>query len=155
MRLHNILNEEVEGVVLCGTVVPFLQDETIFETVKKKVEDGQGVIADNFSDPMNTTASLTLETLYNFLVSNEYVNADAFYEKFPKHVSVLQVAGDQDPVEMYGEGVYRVANGLLNAGVEDVTTIMFSSYRHEVHNEPELRDEIVDVCLIFYAKEEM
>lgn len=188
-RLHNVLNEEVEGVVLCGTVVPFLQDETIFETVKKKVEDGQGgmcdddlvaqvfaplfarvpnvkngnewialdegVIADNFSDPMNTTASLTLETLYNFLALNEYVNADAFYEKFPKHVPVLQVAGDQDPVGMYGEGVYRVANGLLNAGVEDVTTIMFPSYRHEVHNEPELRDEIVDVCLMFYAKEEM
>lgn len=187
VKLHNVLDERIKGMVLCGTVVPFLEDDTLLDTFKQRVEDGQGdmcddelvaqvftpllarvphvkngnewiandegVIADNWVDPMNTTSSLTLETVYNFLALNDCVNASNFYEEFPKEVPVLQVAGDQDPVGMYGEGVYRVANGLLNAGVKDVTTILFPAYRHEVHNEPELRDEIIELCLSFYDEQ--
>ncbi|MBF4500860.1 alpha/beta hydrolase [Savagea sp. SN6] len=187
-KLHNMLEEDISGVVLCGTVVPFLKNDSMIEQFREKVENGEGgmcddtlaaqvfkpllarvekvvngnewiaidegVIQDHVRDPLNITGSLTCETVYNFLALNECVNAPSFYEKFPEHVPVLQVAGDQDPVGLYGEGVYRVANGLRNAGVKDVTTIMFPSYRHEVHNEPKLRDVIIEHCLSFYCRDE-
>ena len=41
----------------------------------------------------------------------------------------------------YGEGLYHVANTLINTG-HKVKVKAYSGYRHEVHNEPDLRDEV-------------
>lgn len=73
-RLHNVLNKEVEGVVLCGTVVPFLQDETIFETVRKKVEGGQGGMCDD--DLVAQLFALLFARVPNVKNRNEWIALD-------------------------------------------------------------------------------
>ena len=40
----------------------------------------------------------------------------------PADLPVLILTGDQDPVAGFGEGAYRVANGLWDAGLRDIRT---------------------------------
>ena len=73
--------------------------------------------------------------------------------KVPVKLPVYNIAGDQDPVGQYGRGVYETANWLTDTG-HDVTTELYTGYRHEIHNYAELKDEVemgiiefLDSCL--------
>jgi len=55
-------------------------------------------------------------------------------ERIPRHLPVLFVAGDQDPVGEYGEGVRRLADRYRRAGIP-VTEHIYAGARHEVFNE--------------------
>jgi alpha-beta hydrolase superfamily lysophospholipase len=60
-------------------------------------------------------------------------------ERLPKGIPVLFIAGDQDPVGEFGEGVRRLAQRYRRAGVR-VTERIYPGARHEVFNETN-RDE--------------
>lgn len=62
-------------------------------------------------------------------------------EQVPTDLPILLIAGDQDPVGNYGEGVYQCANWLANTG-HDVTTKLYSGYRHEIHNYDDIKDDV-------------
>ena len=68
--------------------------------------------------------------------------------KMDKRLSVFFISGDQDPCGNYGEGLYHVANLLARSG-NPVSVKAYSGYRHEIHNEPELRDEVEDGLIRF------
>ncbi|MCH8612703.1 alpha/beta hydrolase [Arsenicicoccus dermatophilus] len=55
---------------------------------------------------------------------------------------VLLVAGDADPVGGNGKGVREVGERYTEAGVRDVTVILYPQARHEIFNETN-RDEVV------------
>lgn len=57
-------------------------------------------------------------------------------------------AGDQDPCGNYGEGLYHVANLLANTG-HKVSVKAYSGFRHEIHNELCLRDEVTAGLISF------
>ena len=66
--------------------------------------------------------------------------------KVPTHIKIYNIAGDQDPVGQYGRGVYEVTNWLIDTG-HDVKTTLYSGYRHEIHNYPDLKTEsCVESC---------
>ncbi|MUK89195.1 alpha/beta fold hydrolase [Ornithinibacillus sp. L9] len=48
---------------------------------------------------------------------------------------ILLISGDADPVGNFGQGVWKTANLLKNAGLNDVTTMLFEGGRHEILNE--------------------
>ncbi|MBU4440763.1 MAG: alpha/beta hydrolase, partial [Firmicutes bacterium] len=56
-----------------------------------------------------------------------------------------------DPVGLYGEGVYAVTNWLADTG-NQVTTKLYSGYRHEIHNYRDIRDEVEDGMIDFINK---
>lgn len=62
-------------------------------------------------------------------------------EKVPVDLPVYCLAGDQDPVGCFGEGVYMCANWLIDTG-HDVVTTLYPGYRHEIHNYADIRDEV-------------
>ena len=66
----------------------------------------------------------------------------------PSNIPVYLIAGDQDPCGNYGEGLYHVANLLANTG-NKVSVKAYSGYRHEIHNELDIRDEVVDGLINF------
>ena len=72
----------------------------------------------------------------------DQVNAAEWYGTVRGELPVLILSGDQDPVGNYGEGAYHVANQLVLSGHPDVRTRVYSGARHEVHNEPEIRDDV-------------
>ncbi len=59
------------------------------------------------------------------------VNVDAV----PKDLPLFFVAGEDDPVGEYGEGVKASAEGYKAAGVRDVTVKLYPSCRHEILND--------------------
>ncbi|MFH1513191.1 MAG: lysophospholipase [Bacillota bacterium] len=59
-----------------------------------------------------------------------------------KDVPVLLYGGACDPVGGRGSGVQKVAAELKTAGVQDVTVILYKDGRHEMHNEPN-REEVI------------
>ena len=50
-------------------------------------------------------------------------------------MKILQIAGAEDPVGNYGEGVRKVTKMLKTAGIKDVTEHIDATGRHELHNE--------------------
>ncbi len=101
------------------------------------------VVRDHLADALNNFgAPMSIRFLRGFVDLYDSVNGDDWYGSIRPDLPVLVLAGDQDPVANYGEGAYHVANRLVATGHPDVRTRVWSGYRHEVHNEPEIRDEV-------------
>ncbi len=113
----------------------------------------RGVVADHAVDPLNRFGvSMTLRFLRDFLALYAEVNDEAWATKVPNALPVLILAGDQDPVAGYGEGAYHVANQLWSSGNRDVRTRVYTGYRHEVHNEPPIRDDVAAEIIGFLER---
>jgi alpha-beta hydrolase superfamily lysophospholipase len=67
-------------------------------------------------------------------------------ERVPTGLPILLIAGDQDPVGNFGEGVYQVANWLHATG-HDVTTQLWSGYRHEIHNYDDIKFDVEETII--------
>ncbi|TQL68031.1 alpha-beta hydrolase superfamily lysophospholipase [Nocardioides albertanoniae] len=126
---------------------------TLFDGVVERYDDvrsatdwvaaDRGVVADHAVDPLNRFGvPMTLRFLRDFVAVYDEANADDWASKMPDDLPVLILAGDQDPVANYGEGAYHVANQLWSSGNRAVRTRVYTGYRHEVHNEPPIRDEV-------------
>ena len=50
----------------------------------------------------------------------------------PPSLPFLFIAGEDDPVGASGKGVYKAAQLTKNAGVADVTTVLYPRMRHEI-----------------------
>ena len=46
----------------------------------------------------------------------------------------------------FGEGVYPCANWLIETG-HQVTTHLWSGYRHEIHNYVDIKDEVAEFII--------
>ena len=55
------------------------------------------------------------------------------------------------PVGEYGVGVYQVSNWLVQTG-HNVTTKLYSGYRHEIHNYAEIKNEVEAGIIAFMDK---
>lgn len=58
-----------------------------------------------------------------------------FVRQMPKELPVLFLAGTDDPVGAFGEGVKRVAKMFKDVGMEDVQLELYEGQRHELLNE--------------------
>lgn len=113
----------------------------------------RGVVADHAVDPLNRFGvSMTLRFLRDFLALYAEANAADWATKVPDELPVLILAGDQDPVAGYGEGAYHVANQLWSSGNRDVRTRVYTGFRHEVHNEPPIRDDVAGEIVGFLER---
>lgn len=90
---------------------------------------------DAFTKPTTNRALLYFTQMMNCISSKEWA------EKVPVTLPIYNIAGDQDPVGCYGEGVYLVSNWLISTG-HQVTTKLYSGYRHEIHNYNEIKNEV-------------
>ena len=50
----------------------------------------------------------------------------------PSSLPFLFIAGEDDPVGASGKGVYKAAQLTKNAGVADVTAVLYPHMRHEI-----------------------
>lgn len=102
-----------------------------------------GVVAHHGSDPFNNLSNpMTVQSIYDFCCQCLNVIGAEWAEKVPKDLPIFNIAGDLDPVGGYGEGVYQVSNWLWDAGVKKIKTKLYSGYRHEIHNEPNIKNEV-------------
>ena len=107
------------------------------------------IVADHASDPFNNfTSPPNIRSTYDFIMMIDTIIGTQWAEKVPAAIPVYNIAGDQDPVGLFGEGVYAVSNWLADTG-NQVKTKIYSGYRHEIHNYRDIRDEVEDGMIDF------
>lgn len=111
------------------------------------VSNNPDVVADHDNDVFNLKEN-TLELLWDFVQLYHFVEQPECAGMIPANIPVYLIAGDLDPCGNYGEGLYHVANTLANSG-NQVTVKAYSGYRHEIQNEPAIRDEVVEGLISF------
>ena len=74
------------------------------------------------------------------LLSN--VSKKEWFETYSKKLPVLLIAGKEDPVGPYGDGVQKVADMLKAAGKDNVTIHLYDGARHEILNESAIYDTV-------------
>lgn len=73
-------------------------------------------------------------------------------EKIPKDLPVFLVAGEQDPIGNYGEGVKFVYDQLDNAGLEHLAMKLYENDRHEILKEDDGQQVMQDIYEWILAK---
>ena len=99
---------------------------------------------DAFSHPVHNVS------LRDFIDMMLVIEGPEWAEKVPADLPILLIAGDQDPVGNFGEGVYQCANWLADTGHE-VETQLWSGYRHEIHNYESIQDEVENQIIMWMA----
>jgi len=95
------------------------------------------------SDPLGTPGVLvTMQALRYYLEMFRTVEGTDWAARVPVSVPVYNIAGSEDPVGTYGEGVRQVHSWLEATG-HTVTTRIYEGFRHEIHSEPAIREEVV------------
>jgi alpha-beta hydrolase superfamily lysophospholipase len=62
----------------------------------------------------------------------QYMSSEKWYEDYPKGMPTLLVAGAEDPVGQYGDGVLEVYTKLKEANMSDIEAKLYKGERHEL-----------------------
>ncbi|MDR2758745.1 MAG: lysophospholipase [Spirochaetaceae bacterium] len=111
-----------------------------------------GVVEDGINDPFCGNSHMdrfTLQSIYDLAGIIMEIGSIEWAKKIPAALPVFLLAGDQDPVGNYGEGVYTVANWLARTGHKKVRTKLYSGYRHEILQERDIRREVEQDIIAF------
>ena len=73
-------------------------------------------------------------------------NSSQWYSEYPKSLPTLLMAGAEDPVGNYGEGVREVYDGLSKEGVVALDIALYEGARHELFNETNRAEIFRDMC---------
>lgn len=104
---------------------------------------------DHAYDPFDAfTKPATTRTLLDFAQMMIQIEGKEWAAKVPVEVPIYNIAGDEDPVGNYGQGVYEVSNWLIETG-HDVQTEIYSGYRHEIHNYDEIKFDVEEGIIDF------
>ena len=107
--------------------------------------DSPYVQQDHAQDPFD---AFTKPTSY-FLQMMKDITGEEWAAKVPTHLPIYNIGGDQDPVGQYGTGMYQAANWLIDTG-HDVTTVLYTGYRHEIHNYSDIKQQVEDGIIDFF-----
>lgn len=104
---------------------------------------------DHANDPLDAfTKPCMNKSLLDFLRMVEDVKGEDWAAKVPTSLPIYNIAGSEDPVGHYGEGVSLVSHWLSKTNHHPVTKI-YEGYRHEIHNYKDLSDTVIDGILNF------
>ena len=107
---------------------------------------------DHAEDPFDAfTKPTSNRSFMDFCKMIDVITGPEWAAKVPQDLPIYNIAGDQDPVGQYGAGVYQVSNWLTDAGC-DVETLLYSGYRHEIHNYDDLKDDVEEGIIDFFGR---
>ena len=102
---------------------------------------------DHAEDPFDAFTHPTHNvSLRDFIDMMLCIEGEEWARKVPVNLPIFCIAGDQDPVGNFGEGVYACANWLTDTG-HDVVTKLYSGFRHEIHNYDEIKFDVEEVLI--------
>jgi alpha-beta hydrolase superfamily lysophospholipase len=77
----------------------------------------------------------TVSAMQDLIKLTAFCNTEKWAKSMPKSLPIYLVAGSEDPVGEYGEGVKKVCRMLRLAGVRDTKIKLYRGARHEILNE--------------------
>ena len=131
----------------------------MFERIEEPVKLGNEWIChspwvqnDHAADPFDAfTKPTNNRSMMYFCEMMECIEGKEWAEEVPKGLPIYNIAGDQDPVGNWGEGVYQTTNWLAETG-HKVKTKLYSGYRHEIHNYDDLKAEVEKGIIDFFKE---
>nr|WP_106784474.1 alpha/beta hydrolase [Lysinibacillus timonensis] len=152
-RLAKSKGKDVKGELmnelsLGGFNKQFKHTKTAFDWLTSDEEEVQKYIDDPLCGFIATNQFFVDLTDGLLTIGRKYEN-----ERIRKDLPVLLVSGSADPVGQNGKGVYKVANQLKNAGLENVVVYLFEDMRHEILNEKN-KQQVFNVIARWLKKHE-
>lgn len=92
------------------------------------------------------TFVFTLNGYYSMFTGILRLHDPAFLAQTPKHLPLLFLAGDADPVGEQGRGVRRAVDSLREVGVEDIRLKLYPGARHELLLETNREEVFADIA---------
>ena len=83
------------------------------------------------------------KTLFEVLT---YIQKQENYNKISKNLPVYMIAGEDDPVGNYGEGVKHIYQQYKDSGIKDISIKLYPNDRHEILNELDKETVYADVA---------
>ena len=83
------------------------------------------------------------KTLFEVLT---FIQKKENYNKIPKDLPVYMIAGADDPVGNYGEGVKHIYQQYKDSGIKDISMKLYPDDRHEILNELDKETVYADVA---------
>lgn len=80
------------------------------------------------------------QTLFGVL---KYIQNKKNYKKIPPKLPMFFIAGKEDPVGNYGDGVLKVVEQYKQCGIKNIKIKLYENDRHELTNEVD-RDVIFE-----------
>ena len=108
-----------------------------------------GVRTRYYADPL-CTFKFTVSAMGDLITLTKDANRKEWFSNMPKNIPVLLVSGELDPVGDFTEGVEKVQDKLLKAGVTSVMKI-YANARHEILNDVSYGDVVRDI-LVFVSR---
>jgi alpha-beta hydrolase superfamily lysophospholipase len=90
------------------------------------------------------TFKFTVSAMGDLIRLIKYSNQGAWFKKLPTSLPVLLVAGAEDPVGSYGDGVRKVHDKLIATG-HSSECIIYPDVRHEILNDTSYEDVKSDI----------
>jgi alpha-beta hydrolase superfamily lysophospholipase len=117
------------------------------------ISGDKDVVADHGRDPFNNLkGTSTTQSVYDLMALINAITGPNWAAKVPRELPIYNIAGGEDPVGNFGEGVCLVTNWLVKTGHREVTTKLYQGHRHEIHNDRDIREEVTDGILNFFEK---
>lgn len=87
---------------------------------------------DKFKDDKFCGFKFTTSAYKVLFALGKYMSSEKWYEAYPKGMPTLLIAGAQDPVCQYGEGIVEVYTKLKEANMSDIEAKIYKEERHEL-----------------------
>ena len=81
----------------------------------------------------------------DFLKGINYINSADCYQKTPKELPLLLIAGDKDPVGDMGKGVLQIKQAYEKVNIKKLQCTLYPEARHELLNETNREEVIGDI----------
>ncbi|WP_430598133.1 alpha/beta fold hydrolase [Enterococcus sp. AZ177] len=83
------------------------------------------------NDPL-TGFTFTNNGFYTLFRLVDGANREGWAQNIDQDLPILVISGEQDPVGDFGKGARKVAKELDEAGIKDVSLVLFAELRHEI-----------------------
>ena len=115
-------------------------DTTGAEPAKSWLSKNEESVRAYYNDP-RCTFVFTLNGYYGLFSTIRYVSQMKHIRKIRKDLPVFFIAGEEDPVGNFGEGVKKAGAQYRQAGIQDVKIKLYPNDRHEILQETD-RDQV-------------
>ena len=102
-------------------------------------------VIENYQHDPKCTFLFTASGLRDLFRMLDLCNSKQWFRSLPKNFPLLLISGDMDPVGGYGKGIITIEQKLLEAGMMDVSMILYPEARHELLNELNREEVLADI----------
>lgn len=119
-------------------------DKTGADPSKSWLSKNEESVRAYYDDP-RCTFVFTVNGYYGLFSTIRYVNQMKHIRKIRKNLPVFFIAGEDDPVGNFGEGVKKAYAQYRQAGIQDVRMKLYQNDRHEILQETDREQVFEDV----------